>query len=271
MPNFDKKLIDNPLLSDSIIYCFEITTNFGLSYFLTSFSEPISQNDEKIFFHYSGLSLYEGVFNDSARNYVLVKGIFEEKAINQQDNLLDSEVIIWIVIDKYFYHFLTYYCVQYINYGLDFIMRLEPETVKYNQNIMQVISKDCRTEFGSKFCMIDRSDYSFIYELKNINLNKIELISMDKEDGYFNFGDIIIQYEEKKWQSKITRHLGRIIETTQRLPYFFKKILQQNIIFSVNIIVGCDKKFTTCCNKFNNAINFRGEPFLPDKNFLKPS
>lgn len=25
----------------------------------------------------------------------------------------------------------------------------------------------------------------------------------------------------------------------------------------------CDKKFITCCNKFNNAINFRGEPFIP--------
>ncbi len=26
----------------------------------------------------------------------------------------------------------------------------------------------------------------------------------------------------------------------------------------------CDKKFITCCNKFNNAINFRGEPFIPE-------
>ncbi len=27
--------------------------------------------------------------------------------------------------------------------------------------------------------------------------------------------------------------------------------------------VSCDKKFITCCNKFNNAVNFRGEPFIP--------
>lgn len=27
--------------------------------------------------------------------------------------------------------------------------------------------------------------------------------------------------------------------------------------------VECDKKFITCCNKFNNAVNFRGEPFIP--------
>lgn len=26
----------------------------------------------------------------------------------------------------------------------------------------------------------------------------------------------------------------------------------------------CDKRFITCCNKFNNAVNFRGEPFIPN-------
>ena len=29
------------------------------------------------------------------------------------------------------------------------------------------------------------------------------------------------------------------------------------------VIAGCDKQFNTCINKFNNAINFRGEPHLP--------
>lgn len=30
--------------------------------------------------------------------------------------------------------------------------------------------------------------------------------------------------------------------------------------------ITCDKKFITCCNKFNNAVNFRGEPFIPEVN-----
>lgn len=28
--------------------------------------------------------------------------------------------------------------------------------------------------------------------------------------------------------------------------------------------ITCDKKFITCCNKFNNAVNFSGEPFIPE-------
>jgi uncharacterized phage protein (TIGR02218 family) len=30
-----------------------------------------------------------------------------------------------------------------------------------------------------------------------------------------------------------------------------------------SITAGCDKQFNTCVEKFNNAINFRGEPHIP--------
>ncbi|MCZ6901461.1 MAG: phage BR0599 family protein [Rickettsia endosymbiont of Ixodes persulcatus] len=51
-------------------------------------------------------------------------------------------------------------------------------------------------------------------------------------------------------------------------------ILQDIILDSVKdaeevkITAGCDKNFITCCNKFNNAINFRGEPLIPEKDFI---
>jgi len=32
---------------------------------------------------------------------------------------------------------------------------------------------------------------------------------------------------------------------------------------SFEIQAGCDKTFETCINRFNNAINFRGEPHMP--------
>ena len=36
---------------------------------------------------------------------------------------------------------------------------------------------------------------------------------------------------------------------------------------------GCDKRFVTCRDKFNNALNFRGEPYVPgvDAIFEYPS
>jgi uncharacterized phage protein (TIGR02218 family) len=32
---------------------------------------------------------------------------------------------------------------------------------------------------------------------------------------------------------------------------------------SFQIVAGCDKTHQTCISKFNNIINFRGEPFVP--------
>ncbi len=36
----------------------------------------------------------------------------------------------------------------------------------------------------------------------------------------------------------------------------------------VELVEGCDRRFETCCTRFANAANFRGEPFLPGNDLL---
>ncbi|HEX8555827.1 MAG TPA: phage BR0599 family protein, partial [Sphingomonas sp.] len=36
----------------------------------------------------------------------------------------------------------------------------------------------------------------------------------------------------------------------------------------VELIEGCDKRLSTCAGRFANAVNFRGEPFLPGIDLL---
>jgi uncharacterized phage protein (TIGR02218 family) len=36
----------------------------------------------------------------------------------------------------------------------------------------------------------------------------------------------------------------------------------------VALVEGCDKTIATCADRFGNAINFRGEPFLPGNDVL---
>ena len=43
----------------------------------------------------------------------------------------------------------------------------------------------------------------------------------------------------------------------------FKFPFNINVGDKFEITAGCDKEFSTCCSKFNNAINFRGEPNIP--------
>ncbi|WP_293881403.1 phage BR0599 family protein [Sphingomonas sp.] len=37
---------------------------------------------------------------------------------------------------------------------------------------------------------------------------------------------------------------------------------------AVEIVEGCDRRFATCCTRFANAVNFRGEPHLPGNDLL---
>ena len=48
-----------------------------------------------------------------------------------------------------------------------------------------------------------------------------------------------------------------------------KKQLKKVFNDFYDAMLRCNKKFITCCNQFNNAVNFRGEPLIPEYNFLK--
>ncbi|WP_157211900.1 hypothetical protein [Rickettsia akari] len=78
-------------------------------------------------------------------------------------DLNNSIVKIVIYTDKLFEHFVTYYCTSYTQYDLNFKIYLKPETVKYNQTIINQYSKTCKAVFGNSKCQIDKALYSGIY------------------------------------------------------------------------------------------------------------
>ncbi len=126
---------------------------------------------------------------------------------------------------------------------------------------MQIFSKTCRANFGDEKCKINKADYSFNYDISEINDRLFTLASSDKEDGYFNGGEAIIG--NVIFKAKIISHFRGIIEVDKSVPEIIRSYSQ------ITLIAGCDKKFITCCNKFHNAVNFRGEPFIPENNFLQ--
>ncbi len=242
------------------IYCFEIKLQDGRKLHLTDCNKFLSI-DGKIFLPNSGVTIKEGWFNDSAKNYIILEGIFELNGIESQMDLTDSIVKIYAGSADYWNHFVTYQCCIYTKSDLGFIMRLESNIGAYNQSIVQSFSKNCRASFGDNKCKIDKIAYSQIYNIKEIFAKTIIIANIDKENGYFNYGDAILG--ENQFSSKIINHLGNLIT--------LDKIITDNVthIKIVKLIAGCDKNFITCCNKFDNAVNFRGEPLIPDENFIK--
>ncbi|MDR0296739.1 MAG: phage BR0599 family protein [Rickettsia sp.] len=207
------------------------------------------------------MTLKEGQFNDSAQNYIVLEGIFENNGVKQQYDLTQAMVKIYVCFTNSCKHFVTYRCSTYTKRDLDFTLRLEPNIELYNQSLLQSFSKKCRANFGDLKCKINKMVYSQIYNIDEMFGRTIVISNLDKENGYFNYGDAIL--DNGQFYNKIISHSGNLV--------ILDKLILDSMKHNktVDLIVGCDKNFITCCNKFNNAVNFRGEPLIPDDNFIK--
>ena len=244
----------------SFYWCYEIILSNGEKLFLTSL-DKIALHDEVTYSPASGLNIKEGIFNDSAKDHVSIEGIYDSKGICKQADLTNAQVKILMVVGNVPYHLVTYYCTLYTKYDLNFRIITEPESVKYNQTVVNVLSKTCRAKFGDSKCKAEKNLYSHAYNIVNMSVRSFEISNVHKEAGYFIGGDAHIS--DSTFNAKILNTMGNIIQLDRVIPENFKHLK------SAILTAGCDKKFITCCNKFNNAVNFRGEPFIPEYNFLK--
>jgi len=244
---------------ENFVYCFQIKLASGGELNLTN-SDHFIRNEDIIFLPNSGLDLKEAEFNDSAQNHIIIEGIFEENGITAEVDLNNAIVKIIIYTNGVFEHFITYYCCLYTKYDLSFKMYLKPETIKYNQSVINRYSKTCRANFGDSKCKIDKGLYTGIYKIKEILKESLRIEGLDRENGYYNGGQII--FGDNRFNSKVLSSFGDLVILEDIIPDYVKDARE------VKITAGCDKNFITCCNKFNNAINFRGEPLIPEKDFI---
>ena len=244
----------------SFYWCFEISLFSGDKLFLTSFDKIVC-HDDVIYTPASGLSIIEGIFNDSAQDHIILQGIYDEQGIDKKIDVTNAQVKISMVIGGSLYHMVSYYCTLYTKYDLHFTIFLEPESVKYNQTIVHAYSKTCRAKFGDSKCKIDKKNFSQNYAIANIGIRSFEVFKIMQETGYYIGGDAC--FNGSTFSSKILNTIDNMIQLDRVIPDNLKNCK------TVTLTAGCDKKFITCCNKFNNAVNFRGEPSIPEYNFLK--
>mgnify|MGYP003402368115 FL=1 len=211
----------------------------------------------------SSVNLIKGEFNDSAENIIILIGVFEENTITKEMNLTGSKIKIFSVFDGVSSVLVTYFITEFEKNDLDFTIKCEPETTKYRQSLLLLYSKTCRTNFGDNKCGVNLDDYKKSYKIESINPKNIVLTNVEAATGYYNQGFAWFENELKKIiRFKIITHNDNEIELEENLPVDLLK--QEYVVLSPN----CDKNFITCCNKFNNAVNFRGEPTIATINVI---
>ena len=131
-----------------------------------------------------------------------------------------------------------------------------------NKTLGELYSPSCRANLGDKRCKVDLSRYSVRAKIKKVindTTFQISVLGNDipiLQDTDFDFGGIKFQSEhgdDERIEIKnlYNRQLELMLSTRLKIG--------DDII----MYMGCDKHINTCVNKFNNAINFRGEPYVP--------
>jgi len=250
-------------ITNELAYLFHIKAQNGKEYYLTSANEIITSGRVS-YLPYSGLALSSAKFNDSAENHIILHGIFETGGIDKNDELVGATIDISYWQNQIVKNFVTYICTQNSIKDLEFELRCESEAIKYNQSLLEMFSKTCRANFGDNRCKVNLDDYSIICELVAISGNILTCDISGFENGYFIGGTVFVHNEKQgDYKFKILSHIANNIIIDISAEFHFAE--QQEI----KLIPACDKNFRTCCYSFNNAVNFTGEPAIPEYNIIK--
>ena len=79
-------------------------------------------------------------------------------------------------------------------------------------------------------------------------------------DDWFNYGAVIF---ESGLNAELAMEVKDWTQSNSRLELFLPLSFTIAVGDRFRVYAGCDKRLTTCINKFDNVVNFRGEPYVP--------
>ncbi|MDO9638799.1 MAG: DUF2163 domain-containing protein [Pseudotabrizicola sp.] len=163
---------------------------------------------------------------------------------------------------------------EMIRSGGAFRVELRGLTEKLNVPHGRVYHPECGAVLGDGQCRIDLSAAAFTREgpLQAVIDGRILHVPADPSfaEGWFVDGQAVIQSGAGKGQVgriKADSTVGdvRIIELWQTFS------VRPMAPDQVRLIAGCDRRASTCRQKFNNFLNFRGFPHIPGEDWLRSS
>jgi uncharacterized phage protein (TIGR02218 family) len=267
--NFLKNIFNKYFLSKH--YCFEILQKNTQKLYLTSSAKKIYHN-ENTYLPNSGLRLKDAKFTDAAKDHVSISGFFDEEGVKNSSDILDAEIKIFIYSlsdnNQVSYVPLLSMRCSFCEYdNSKFVLNLKPASSKLEQPLLKLYSKKCRAVFGDEKCGVNKYLLAKEAIISDIKDNNIYIEKFGSSEGFFTFGELqFITDQSVRYHTKIIRD----IETLERRMIELEKLDANYLKIgnSVLLIPGCDKHFISCCKKFSNAINFRGEPMIPTESFL---
>lgn len=125
----------------------------------------------------------------------------------------------------------------------------------FSQNLGELYSPQCRAQLGDARCKVNLEPYKHEGKVGAIlSHEEIADFTITQRDGFYRYG--VIEFASG-FKAEVISHFGHTLSLSE-IP------ADLSIGDSFVLYPGCDKDFETCINKFHNAVNFRGEPFIPE-------
>jgi uncharacterized phage protein (TIGR02218 family) len=158
-------------------------------------------------------------------------------------------------------------------------LRMEVRSISalMNQNQGEVWQSRCRAELGAgdeanvlRRCGVDLADsdspYVFDEEVTGVLQARKSFVvaTLTQDAGYFSKGKVTFLSGANAGAVREIRihESGGIMSLYDPLP--FDVVAGDD----VRVEAGCDKTFATCRDKFDNAVNFQGEPYIPGPTYM---
>lgn len=253
----------------TLIYCYKITLQDGTILGFCDHDQDISFESQ----NYIATSAVRGsaieASSDLAVDDMEISGIIDSNIIKEQDVLAGryDQALVEVFILDYTDLSAGKMIVQngYIGeikiQGERFVAEIRGLSQKLSQPIGKLYSPNCRAKLGDSKCSINISNFSHSGTVTSVTSRAIFTDSNLSwaNSGYWNYGII-------EFTSGANNGIKIEVKNSSTDGSF---ILALSAPFDISIgdefiaRAGCDKRLSSCINKFSNAVNFRGEPHIP--------
>lgn len=147
---------------------------------------------------------------------------------------------------------------------------------RLQQNLCETYTPECRAELGDSRCGVDIEDSAQTYWASGtVTAVSDRKIFADSSLGSEAYEVDVFVYGKLTWSepgsgdSYTGNNAGREMEikafNNGNGAFELFEAMPEDIEVGDEFVVtfGCDKDIETCKNRFNNVVNFRGEPFIP--------
>lgn len=251
----------------SLATCWQLTLRDGTIMGFTDYSRSITI-EERVYEAQTGFTPSAIVSTNSfAVDNLAIEGMIDSDVISRED----------IIAGRFDFAELEVFVVNYndVSQGLlplkrgllgeislsngTFVAEVRGLTGVMASVTGNLYAPSCRVKFGDNSCKLNLEAYTVIGEITGISSNRMfSDSSREEENGYFTNGKITFTSGANAGLTmEVKEYSTGSIMLVLPMPY------PVETGDGYSMIAGCDKSFSTCIKRFDNAVNFRAEPHVP--------